>query len=457
MGGLPDWAGIERWGLQLWETVLHQVLSVGMLAQAGALLGTWLVARLLRPSLRAGLDRLAEVPWVQARFTYLMQWVRRLLLPLVWLPLLWISVMALKDVGQPVHLLRSALSLMVAWIVIRFSTQFVKNPAWSKLIFFMAWGLAALGILNLLEPTIRLLDEMAFQVGNLRLSALLVFQGIFSLALFLWLAVVLSNLMETRIQAISVLTPSVQVLTSKLLKILLFSIAVVAALGIIGVDVTAFAVFTGAVGVGIGFGLQKVVSNLISGVILLLDRSVKPGDVISVGDTFGWINSLGARYVSVVTRDGREYLIPNEDLITQQVVNWSFSNEEVRLELPIGVSYRCDPHEAIKLCLKAARENPRVMSQPQAQCLLQGFGDSSVDLELRIWINDPQNGISNLKSDILLRVWDLFKENGIEIPFPQRDLHLVSPARLDVRIATGEDAPEPMPEKVGEDPEGNER
>ncbi len=194
----------------------------------------------------------------------------------------------------------------------------------------------------------------------------------------------------------------------------------------VGIDLTAFAVFSGAVGVGIGFGLQKVVSNLISGVILLMDKSVKPGDVITVGETYGWINTLGARYASVVTRDGTEYLIPNEDIITQQVVNWSYSNNAVRLKIPIGISYKADVRKAIALCLEAAAEVERVVDQPKSVCLLKGFGDSSVDLELRIWISDPQNGVSNVKSQVLLLVWDKFHAHDIEIPFPQRDLHIRS-------------------------------
>jgi small-conductance mechanosensitive channel len=178
--------------------------------------------------------------------------------------------------------------------------------------------------------------------------------------------------------------------------------------------------------VGIGFGLQKVVSNLISGFILLSDGSVKPGDVVQIGEVYGWISSLKTRYVSVVTRDGIEYLIPNEDLITQQVINWSYSNSRVRLKVPFGVSYKSDPHQVQALVLSAMHALPRVLKTPPPVCLLQGFGDSSVDMELRVWINDPKNGVANLKSEVLFAVWDTLKENGIEIPFPQRDVHIIS-------------------------------
>lgn len=215
-------------------------------------------------------------------------------------------------------------------------------------------------------------------------------------------------------------------LFGKLLKIVLFTIAILAGLNTLGIDLTALTVFGGAVGVGLGFGLQKVVSNFVSGLILLLDKSVKPGDVIAIGNTYGWINSLSGRYVSILTRDGTEHLIPNEELITQRVENWSYSNNLVRQRVPVGISYRSDPHQAMALCLPAAAETKRVLSNPAPVCLLTGFGDNAVDLELRFWINDPSQGVGNVKSAVLLNVWDKFKEQGIEIPFPQRDLHLKS-------------------------------
>ena len=166
--------------------------------------------------------------------------------------------------------------------------------------------------------------------------------------------------------------------------------------------------------------------------ILLLDRSVKPGDVIAVGGTYGWIDSLGARYVSVVTRDGIEHLIPNEELIANRVENWSYSNNLVRLKTPIGIAYDADVHQAMMLCLDAARATARVLAEPAPVCLLSGFGDSSVDLELRFWIRDPTAGTANVKSDVLLNVWERFHDHGIEIPLPQRDLHIKTPGEFRV-------------------------
>ncbi len=182
----------------------------------------------------------------------------------------------------------------------------------------------------------------------------------------------------------------------------------------------------GAIGVGIGFGLQKIFSNLISGFILLLDKSIKPGDTIIVEGSYGRVDTLSARYVSVITRDGIEHLVPNEEMIVNRVENWSYSHNNVRLRIPVGVHYNSNVRKAIELCLQAADETERVLKSPKPACLLKGFGDSSVDLEIRIWVRDPMNGCSNVKSQVLLSVWDKFHEHNIEIPYPQRDLHLRS-------------------------------
>jgi small-conductance mechanosensitive channel len=183
-----------------------------------------------------------------------------------------------------------------------------------------------------------------------------------------------------------------------------------------------------AIGVGLGFGLQKVVSNLVSGVIILLDKSIKPGDVISLGDTFGWIQTLGARYASVVTRDGKEYLIPNEDLITNQVVNWSHSDEFVRLDIHFGTAYGDDPHLVRRVAIEAAQGVNRVLASKPPVCHIVGFGDSSVDYILRFWISDPTGGLTNIRGNVFLALWDAFQANGISIPFPQREVRVLGEA-----------------------------
>ena len=175
---------------------------------------------------------------------------------------------------------------------------------------------------------------------------------------------------------------------------------------------------------GIGLLMGGFFTRDISGIIILMDRSIKPGDVIAIDGTYGQIREMGARYLSIVTRDGAEYLIPNEDLITRQVINWSFSSTHLRIKIGVGVSYDADVHKVMELMIKAARVNERVLGDPQPVCQLKNFGDNSIKMELRFWISDPENGIANISSAIRMAIWDAFKANGITIPYPQRVVHM---------------------------------
>ena len=200
------------------------------------------------------------------------------------------------------------------------------------------------------------------------------------------------------------------------------------AINAVGIDLTGLAVLGGLLGVGVGFGLQKIVSNLISGVILLIDKSIKPGDIISVSGTYGWVTALGGRYVSVVTRDGVEHLIPNEILISERVENWTHTQRRTRLKVDVGVHHESDLRQVIALCEDAARATARVLPEPEPKCLFIEFGDSALKLQLRFWIGDAQNGVQNVKSDVLIEIWERFKQHGVRVPYPQRDLHIRSSA-----------------------------
>ncbi|TIP83911.1 MAG: mechanosensitive ion channel, partial [Mesorhizobium sp.] len=237
-----------------------------------------------------------------------------------------------------------------------------------------------------------------------------------------WLAVVVGKYIDERVRISEELTPSIRVLVGKVAKVGLVLVAGAIALSSVGLDLTALTIFSGAVGVGLAFGLQKVVSNFVSGMIILLDKSIKPGDTISLEGTFGWVRELRARFVSVVTRDGREYLIPNEDFITQRVINWSFSDNLVRLDVNFGVSYDADPHKVSELAIAAAMSVGRVEADRRPVCWLTDFGESSLNFVLRFWIHDPQQGLTNVRGRVLLALWDTFRENGIDIPYPHREI-----------------------------------
>jgi len=230
------------------------------------------------------------------------------------------------------------------------------------------------------------------------------------------------------------------VLAEKLVGIAIWAFVILLGIDVLGIDLTALAVFSGALGLAIGFGLQKTFGNLISGIILLMDRSIKPGDVIAVNDStgresFGQIRKIGIRAISVVTRDKKEYLIPNENLMTNQVENWSYSSREVRVKAAVGVSYGTDLELAERLLLEAAVDTPRVLASPPPKALLMAFGPSSVEFEVRFWITDPEEGVSAVRSEVLKRVWRLFHENDVQLPFAQHDIHLGNDAQFQQLLA----------------------
>ena len=428
---------LERWReAEAWLAENALALSIATFGQLAIVIAAFFAARMLSPRLR---QFLAAHRWgrFEAQFARLNLALSALTLPLSWMLLLWLALLIAGAAALPLQVLNLVASLLAAWIVIRFSANLLRDPLWSRFVAIVVWVIAALSILNLLAPTMATLDSVAVTLGGLRISVLTVVEAVLSLALLLWIATLVGGVLERRITATTNLTPSLQVLIVKLLKIVLTVIAVFVALRTVGIDLTAFAVLTGAIGVGIGFGLQKLVSNFVSGITILLDKSIKPGDVLVVGDTYGRVHSLGARYVSIITRDGTEFLIPNENLVTQEVISWSHTSEQVRLKLPIGISYSSDVRRAIALCLESANVVERVLKQPAPVCLLMGFGNNSVDLELRFWIQDPMNGVSRVKSEVLLHIWDRFHANDIEIPFPQRDLHIKPPMEVMVRHVDG--------------------
>ncbi len=273
-------------------------------------------------------------------------------------------------------------------------------------------------------PWLQRVDQIALTIGNYRLSLLDV-----SITLLLLVALFATARLALRIAArlirrIDRFDAVQKVLAKKLADILILALAIFVGIDIIGVDLTALTVFSGALGLAVGFGLQKTFGNLLAGVILLLDRSIKPGDVIVIGDSFGEVNKIGVRAVSVLTRDGKEHLIPNEMLMTEQVENWSYSSPNVRVHVEIGVAYDSDPQQVHDLLLACARESPRVLADPPPVCWLKSFGDNAVIHDLSIWIRDPAQGVGNVKSDVLMRVWYALKDAGIGIPFPQRDLYV---------------------------------
>lgn len=273
------------------------------------------------------------------------------------------------------------------------------------------------------------LDAFALEVGDWRVSAFDVIFVVGAVLLVLALAMLATRLTRAALRRIKGLDGTQAVLAEKIATIVIWTMTFLVGVDLIGVDLTALTVFSGAFGLAIGFGLQKTFGNLISGIILLMDKSIKPGDVIAVADqagqqTFGQIRRIGIRAVSVTTRDEREYLIPNENLMINQVENWSYSSKNVRIQIKVGVAYDTDMALAETLMLEAAAKARRVLETPPPTVWWTGFGENSVDFTIHCWIDDPEDGVGNVRSEVLKNLWQLFRDNGIEIPFPQRDITL---------------------------------
>ncbi len=347
---------------------------------------------------------------------------------IVFVLLIWLTVAIMREATWPSrsYLLAIGAKLALAWLIVTLGTRLIANSALRSVVRYGAWIWVTVSILNLTDDFVLLAESISIDAGTMHISLWKVLQALFILGALFFGARFVTRTLADRIQKNDALSPSMRVLSVKLMQFIVFGVALAWGLKASGLDLTGLAVLSGAIGVGLGFGLQKVVSNLVSGVILLLDKSIKPGDVISLGDTFGWINSLGARYVSITTRDGKEYLIPNEDLITGQVVNWTHADDFVRLDIHFGTSYDDDPHLVRAVAIAAATGVKRVLSDKKPVCHITGFGDSSVDYVLRFWISDPTQGLTNIRGDVYLALWDAFQENSISIPFPQREIRLLS-------------------------------
>ena len=419
-------SGFDELGAWFTEHFLHLAALwqvVGLVAMAVA---AYFLARALRPAV----ERWAGTKRPESRMARLAGTIPSLLFVIAFLIPVWlaIGVLAQLQVADHYRLLEIVASLMSAWILIRLSSSFIANRLTANLVFLIAWSTAALNILGLLDETINALDTVAVPLGTSKISLLTVLSGALLFGVLLWASLALSGLAQNYIRDHADISPRAQVLLGKLVRFSMIALAAIIALTSVGTNFAALAVFTGALGVGIGIGLQNQVSNLLSGLFLLLDKSIEPGDVIEVDDTFGWVKDMRARYVGVITRDNKELLIPNDDFVTNQVINWSHSDLDVRMEVKFRVAYESDAHQVLRLAVEAAANaSPRIVRSRQPVCHLKEFGDSSLNFVLRFWINDPQNGVTNIKGLVLMALWDTFKEHSIEVPYPHRLVMLQNP------------------------------
>lgn len=360
--------------------------------------------------------------------------IERLLFPISAMLLIVLGRGILHGLHLPAHFLGIAITLLLSLAGIRviiymLRKAFTPSPllkTWESLVSTGIWFIVALYLLDWLPVVTKNLDSIGFKLGSNHITLLSLINFTLLTALFFTVAVWAANHIERRMQASRSLDATLKIALVKLIKVVLITFALLVALDTAGIDLTALTIFGGALGVGLGFGLQRITSNFISGFILIFDKSIKPGDVISIGDKFGWVEELHARYIVVRDRDGVDTLIPNENLVTSEVINWSYRDRNVRLKAPVSISYKDDPELAMQLMVEAAQATPRVLTDPSPVARLMSFGDNGIELECRIWINDPQQGINNVRSELNLNMWRKFKQAGITIPFPQRDVYIKS-------------------------------
>jgi small-conductance mechanosensitive channel len=438
--------------LQAAQDIIERLLLPASLAQfaviGGSILLGWWIARLVRPrfaSSTAPYDvqgRLREVSWVAAPFA-----ITVLILAMAD-GLLHASGVPARFVDVAVQLTALLLLIRVVVYVVRVSLGTrARIKGWGTPISLILWVFLSLHLLGWGDTVIGVLDGMGVTLGKTRISVWSVAKLVVTVSLFVLAAMWVSRWLERHVLKVDALPPTMRIGIAKFTQAFLVALSVLVGLNAAGLDLTTLNVLTGAIGIGLGFGLQSIAANFVSGFVLLMDRSIKPGDVISFTGTtgtategFGWVEELRGRYVVVRDRDGVATLVPNQNLITNSVVNWSYTDPRVRLKLPVRVSYKSDPELAMRLMLESTVGHPRVIQNPAPVARLMSFGDHGIELELRFWIPDPQEGVNNVRSDVNRAIWRLFKQHGIVIPVAQREVRveMLSPSVGEANPARGD-------------------
>ena len=425
--------GIERAEIHnLLVDLLADLHNVNLVWQVGVLVVSlavaWWVARLVHARLMS-----APLAHPSATLKIGVGGLHRVIFPLSALLGVILGRFVLSRFQHEVNLLKLAIPLLFSLMLVRIAVYVLRNAFkadgplryWERIIAWTIWVAVALHITGLLPEVVEVLDGFGFHIGKQRISVLTILQGLLSVAVTVIIALWAGRSIEARLLDARGMDLNFRIVLSKLVKTLLVIIAILIALPAVGIDVTVLSVFGGAVGVGLGLGLQKIAANYVSGFVILLDRSISPGALVTIDGRYGEVTKLTARYVVVKGGDGTEAIIPNETVITSVVVNHSYSDRSVQVAVPIQVSYTSDVDRALEMMLEAARSHTRVLRNPAPAALLKGFRDSGIDLELYVWVADPEAGTGNLRSDVYRAIWKGFNANDIAIPFPQRDVRIL--------------------------------
>ena len=417
----PLWTDIQAW---LSEHIFTANSAYQIVVIFVAFITSAILYRLMRGNIKQSIEK---AKW-GARTKRVARSMSKLLLPTLMLVVIFlVTKIAASDlVGMDVWFIHAMMKALFAWIVIRSFVQFIDNAAIRNSFSIIIWCIAAISIFGVMDDATKTLNEVSVDIGDFHITLLAVIKSLFFLSLLIYAASAIASLVEQRLARSKNLRRSSQVLIAKVIRIVLIIIALLIAITSSGIDLSVFAVLGGAIGIGIGLGLQKGVANLFSGMTLLLDKSIEPGDFIELDNgTIGKVQHMAVRYTEIITLDNKSVLIPNEELIAKSVINWSHGNSLVRISVPFGVHYDSDPHQVIKVAIEAAKKPTRVVRRiSDPVCFMTGFGDSSLNFTLVFSIEDPENGIGNIKGEALLALWDAFKKNDIQIPYPHREVFL---------------------------------
>lgn len=412
--------------IELWRDVQQPAIiwQVGVLALC--LFVAWLITRQVKAVLRR--RRAADPTVADARE----EGLRRVVFPLTALGLVVLARAVLAN-WHHINLLKLAVPLLLAMAVIRLTVHALKRSfpqagwlaSFERAFAFGAWGVVALHLSGVLPTVIDGLEQVAFSIGKAKVNLWMLLQGALTVFVTVLVALWVAGVIESRLMRTEGLDGNLKLVFTRLSRGLLVVLAVAIGLPLVGIDLTALSVFGGALGVGLGFGMQKIAANYVSGFILLLDRSIRMGNLISVGNERGIVSQITTRYTVLKGMTGIESIVPNETLVGSIVQNETFTDPKVRVSVPIQVSYATDLEKAMAIMVEAAQAQPRVMSDPAPGAFLEAFADSGINLQLGFWIRDPAEGTLGIRSAINMQIWRRFKEEGIEIPFPQREVRVL--------------------------------
>ncbi len=416
--------------IELWDDIQKPAIFW----QVGVLVVCLLMAGLIARQVKAVLHRRqsGDLGYVRGAGE---EGLRRVVFPLSALLLVALARVTLER-WHHVNLLKLAVPLLMAMAVIRLTVHALKRAfpragwlaSFERFFAFGAWVVVALHIIGVLPAVIDGLEQISFPVGKVSVNLWMLLQGLMTVMLTVLIALWLAGVVEARLMHTEGLDANLKLVFARLSKALLIILAVSIGLPLVGIDLTALSVFGGALGVGLGLGMQKIAANYVSGFILLLDRSIRMGNLISVGNERGVVSQITTRYTVLKGMSGIESIVPNETLVGAVVQNETFTDPKVRIALPVQVSYATDLEKAMAILVEAARNQPRVMTDPAPGAFVEAFADSGINLQLGFWISDPTEGTLGIRSAINLEVWRRFKEEGIEIPFPQREVRVLNPA-----------------------------